>query len=298
MELRTHEDEYPNKRPITAEELEFLADLQHRINTQDHIGQADPRYWVIKDERKIYGSDLNNVNGFTVIERGRGDSDEYFEGENVRYEELTDIIKKGLCEREYFDSKQADEYEFNQKAWDEILEASYDIDSLIENINENNTDGLKFEVFEYSTYDEDSNVFFSHKEAKEYLQANKHHYSNKAYTYAMTTGSNDIRKLIKLLHEVDFNSLLKKMKNEPCSTDKMDEILKIIRHTEAYDFEFRDGEVEIQFNNDGNVVVAEYSESQQAAMLRKVIAPRDSFTDDEITQLHKLCNDKNWNITD
>ena len=33
FELKTHEDEYPNKRAITADEIMFLKDLQHRINT-------------------------------------------------------------------------------------------------------------------------------------------------------------------------------------------------------------------------------------------------------------------------
>lgn len=36
-------------RPITKEDIAFLADLQRELTTQDTVGQADPRFWVIRD---------------------------------------------------------------------------------------------------------------------------------------------------------------------------------------------------------------------------------------------------------
>jgi len=46
--LKYHDDNIP-KRPITTEEIQFLIELQREMNTQDHVSQADPRYWVIRD---------------------------------------------------------------------------------------------------------------------------------------------------------------------------------------------------------------------------------------------------------
>lgn len=41
--LKYHPDEV-EKHKITQEEIKFLKDLQHEMNTQDNVGQADPRY--------------------------------------------------------------------------------------------------------------------------------------------------------------------------------------------------------------------------------------------------------------
>lgn len=38
----------PQLRQITREDIEFLADLQNEMNTQPHLCQADPRFWVVK----------------------------------------------------------------------------------------------------------------------------------------------------------------------------------------------------------------------------------------------------------
>jgi hypothetical protein len=40
-------------RPITKEDIAFLADLQRELTTQDTVGQADPRFWVIRDSHQI-----------------------------------------------------------------------------------------------------------------------------------------------------------------------------------------------------------------------------------------------------
>lgn len=47
-----HHNDTTEKHPITKEELDFLSDLQHELNTQDHVGQADPRFWVIMGQEK------------------------------------------------------------------------------------------------------------------------------------------------------------------------------------------------------------------------------------------------------
>ena len=52
--LEYHEDTV-EKHKITEDEIRFLKELQKEMNTQDSCGQADPRYWVIRDFDKVYG---------------------------------------------------------------------------------------------------------------------------------------------------------------------------------------------------------------------------------------------------
>ena len=43
-DLEYHED-LTEKHVLTEEEIRFLLELQKEMNTQDHVGQADPRFW-------------------------------------------------------------------------------------------------------------------------------------------------------------------------------------------------------------------------------------------------------------
>lgn len=49
--LHYHPDTTP-KHNITDDELKFLQELQKELNTQDHVSQADPRFWVIMGQEK------------------------------------------------------------------------------------------------------------------------------------------------------------------------------------------------------------------------------------------------------
>ena len=216
FELRTHEDEYPDKRAITTEEIAFLKDLQHRINTQDHISQADPRYWVIRDYEKHYGKDLNNSDGWEIIDTTDGET--LLDGENVAVDIgscenfVEAVIRTTLEEIKENDmlSEHFDEDCFDSTKWKTDVEnPSYDVESFVENLNDFIDWADRFAVVEYETVAKDSNVFLSHEKAQKFLEGNSHHFSDDAHTYAMTAWRNpDMEQLIKILHEVDFDTLL------------------------------------------------------------------------------------------
>ena len=42
------------KRPLTLNDIEFLKKLQYEHNTQDSMGNRNPRFWVIKESQKTY----------------------------------------------------------------------------------------------------------------------------------------------------------------------------------------------------------------------------------------------------
>lgn len=69
--LKHHEDITP-KHLITDDEIAFLLKLQKEMNTQDNVGQADPRFWVIKGSTKEYGIDDGYEDGCELAD----DSDE------------------------------------------------------------------------------------------------------------------------------------------------------------------------------------------------------------------------------
>lgn len=216
IELKTHEDEYPEKRAITADEITFLKDLQHRINTQDHISQADPRYWVIRDYKKHYGKDLNNSDGWVIVDTTDGET--LVDSENV-------VVDVGSCENyveavirttleEIKDndmlSEHFDEDCFDAKLWkDDVVDCSYSVESFVEKLNDFIDWTDRFAIVEYEDIATDTNAFLSHEAAQAFLESNSHHFGPDAHTYAVTAWRNpDAEKLIKILHEVDFDSLL------------------------------------------------------------------------------------------
>lgn len=190
--LEYHEDTV-EKHKITEDEIRFLKELQKEMNTQDSCGQADPRYWVIRDFNKVYGEKLNNPDGFTVY-----DSDDGNEVCEIKYQifgssKMADEILKELEEQGY---------ELSEEDRQRICDA-YDLDSLIESLEE-----LDFSVMQYEIVPKYSGMFLTQKAAEEHLRANYYHYSDNATTYAMTAWrSKEADMLYKILHSVDFEQL-------------------------------------------------------------------------------------------
>lgn len=186
-ELKYHEDGVV-KRQITEEEISFLKNLQKEMNTQDNVGQADPRYWVIRDYQKIYGEKLNSPDGICIY-----DSDAcftVFEGNlEAEYEEETVTEILGILKENNYDIGDLENCEM----------VSYD--DLEEELN-----NLNISILQYEEYPSDDGMFLSHRAAVEHLTGNSHHYSAKAHTYAKTAWRSSEQMLWKILHEVDFEN--------------------------------------------------------------------------------------------
>lgn len=75
------------------------------------------------------------------------------------------------------------------------------------------------------------------------------------------------------------------------SDEKIEELEKVALNIEANDIEFSDGEIEINIG-DLTVTIFEYSESQQAAMPRKIFGPVRDFKN--IDDIRKLCEKHSW----
>lgn len=209
--LEYHEDE-TEKHDITKEDLEFLIALQKEMNTQDNVGQADPRYWVIKGSEKLYnvgredGIELGYSDGYDTVADGLDEIAEFIK------ENLLEEIN-GCCGDDFsisvedlpFDNHLVVEHTEDGEMRSDTLDTAQEINDWLE---ERGCD--EYQAFPYMILPKiyEDTMFLTQKAAEEHLKANSHHYSEDAHTYAMTSWRNpETEKLWKILQTVDFKKL-------------------------------------------------------------------------------------------
>lgn len=191
--LKYHEDTI-EKHKITLDEIDFLKNLQKEMNTQDNFGQADPRYWVIRDFEEVCGQDLNNPDGYILY--CTDDFKEVCRFQSTVFGEL--CIEKVV---DFFTENYSEDFEKKD------FETVYDVDSLDELLEEKGYEN-SFSIAEYEIYPKYSGFFLTHKAAETHLKENAHHYSANATTYAMTAWrSHEADMLYRILQCVDFELL-------------------------------------------------------------------------------------------
>lgn len=189
-ETTRHKDEIP-KRDMNSEDIKFLQNLQHEMNTQDHLCQAAPRYWTIRDYQKIYGDDLNNADGICIYDTDSCST--IFEGEFST--DNLDKIKEALKDFIENDTDLAEKF-------NEIDEYS-DLDDILECF-ENYPD---IYVSEYQEYPVDKGIFLTHEAAIQHLKSNDYHYADNAHTYAQTAWRTSEERLWNILQEIDWSKI-------------------------------------------------------------------------------------------
>lgn len=192
-------------RKIKKEDLEFLSDLQHELNTQDTLCQADPRFWVIRGTQSEYG----HPDGDPVVIVGG--EDEY-----TTFASMKGLVRDAAKEvwPEYEDQihVESEDYGFSSgtlliRLEDGELAKFYDREEVVEFLK---THGIDAELTTKRSVPiiYPDTLFLTNKEAHRHLKANHYHYSEDAHTYAMTAWrSPQVEHLWKLLHEIDFSSI-------------------------------------------------------------------------------------------
>lgn len=215
--LQYHED-MTDKHPLTMEEIQFLMELQKEMNTQDHVSQADPRFWVIKGTEKEYGiesgyedgADLTDAEGCCVVATDMESAVEYIrdnlldeinEADGIqRSIELTPGLYHPSIQISWFNDDIDDYEEFDN------------MEKIAEWLNDN---GYDFRVSNYRIVSKvyPDTMFLTQKAAENHLKANYYHYSEDAHTYAMTSWRNrETEMLWKILQQVDWELLLSNLK--------------------------------------------------------------------------------------
>lgn len=209
--LKYHEDDI-EKHVLTNEEKSFLSELQQELNTQDNVGQANPRFWVIKGSEKLYhvdeadGFELYDEDACEVIAENTKDICEYI-NDNL----LEEINENRLEKEKYTVTFETSVFGNNTicVSWtdedgDERREELSDLDDIQEWLNSN---GYSYEVISYKLIPKiyENTMFLTQKDAEEHLRANYYHYSGDAHTYAMTAWrSQRMEKLIEILQKTDW----------------------------------------------------------------------------------------------
>lgn len=201
-DLKYHEDKI-QKRNITPEEIDFLISLQTEMNTQDTCGNAEPRFWVIKGEDRVYRSE-DDSDGWIIID----------------HDSPSDIIATN--KKELFEYIQDEVLPEVNDEMDNIWVIRFDDDISIESKKEyfdgiseiidwlNEYTSGKYEQVFYKTVDKiyQDILFLTQKGAEEHLKANHYNYDANAHTYAMTAyRSPEVEMLWKIIREVRWEEL-------------------------------------------------------------------------------------------
>jgi len=182
---------------MKSEDKEFLKQLQHEMLTQDNVGQANPRFWVVVQDVKIYGIDDDfDITGHTIIY----DNEEIGDTLEEVYDFLLDYIN------------------------DESLEYTIKLNNgsiLINGFEPLTTMGDAFDFMESELHLENINLvnyriekeiaqdtmFLTLKECKEHIKSNSYHYKN-PHPYAMTAWrSPQVARLYEILMNTDWKNL-------------------------------------------------------------------------------------------
>lgn len=172
------------KITLSKDDYEFLKDLCHELNTQEHDGQADPRYWGILETKKEPSPEGI---GKPVIYMG--------DGCTMDAKEVVDYI-----ETDYL----PDSRDETKDSWDmvdkdnlnDLIEFMHDIFGLYET--------KIVWVDTQQRVSDQTGCFITKRACKQHIEDNRHNYC-RPQTYAMTAWRNpEFERLLTILQNIKF----------------------------------------------------------------------------------------------
>lgn len=195
--LKYHEDEVV-KTPLSKSEIEFLTKLQEEMNTQDHCGNASPKFWVINGTIREY----NKEDGEQILTY---DGEELFEDMSsaLDYLEETAELDDGFS----FRCESGDILAVNIESDKE--ETLFDLEDVCDFLNKHeHTQNYSITTYEDVEHIYPGTMFLTQKAAEEHLVSNHYHYSKDAHTYAMTAWrSPEVEMLFEILSKTDWKNI-------------------------------------------------------------------------------------------
>ncbi|OTW86399.1 hypothetical protein BK702_15355 [Bacillus thuringiensis serovar cameroun] len=177
-----------------SKDIQFLKELKQELKTQETDGNAAPRFWVIKDYRIVPASEKYDS----------GYEERFFnDGDHVAFPKFSNL-------KEFLEDYFEEEVEEDEELQKLINDGSENFDELWEYVEDNlNGDGyfdtafVKEEGFIVS-----DTMFLTKEEAKRHIESNRHHYTSKAHTYAMTAWrAPKVERLLNILETFDWESI-------------------------------------------------------------------------------------------
>lgn len=180
------------KKPISDKDaLQFLTELQQDLleDRRTETAQADPIYYGILDVKEFVTDQDHSDNRVLVCDDGDIEPQTAIEEELIDENLINEMLEDGILDTND----------------DGIYVA--DTDAFLDFVEENEDDIETVNVA-YIAYDEvikPDAMFLTRKDAKAYLKNNRHHYTGKAKTYAMTAyRSHRYEMLIDVLRTIDL----------------------------------------------------------------------------------------------
>ena len=180
------------KKPISNKDaLQFLTELQRDLleDRQTETAQADPIYYGILDVKEFVTDQDHSDNRILVCDDGDIEPQTAIKEELIDENLINEMLEDGILGTNN----------------DGIYVA--DTDAFLDFVEENEDD-IETVSVAYIAYDEvikPDAMFLTRKDAKAYLKNNRHHYTGKAKTYAMTAcRSSRYETLIDVLRTIDL----------------------------------------------------------------------------------------------
>lgn len=180
------------KKPISDKDaLQFLTELQRDLleDRRTETAQADPIYYGILDVKEFVTDQDHSDNRVLVCDDGEIEPQTAIEEELIDENLINEMLEDGILDTND----------------DGIYVA--DTDAFLDFVEENEDD-IETASVAYIAYDEvikPDAMFLTRKDAKAYLKNNRHHYTGKAKTYAMTAyRSHRYEMLIDILRTIDL----------------------------------------------------------------------------------------------
>lgn len=171
-----------------VDDISFLKELQQELKTQEIDCQASPRFWVIRDRKTVAcWEDQADYMGLYDDE-----------GEVC---DIRDLLGYVLEERDYLEVEDKDVEELN-----EIYSTGILLDSeLLDWYRKYIDDSARLVPCKEEFYIVPNTMFLTKKEAQEHIESNRHHYTTKVHTYAMTAWrAPKVKRLLEILETFDF----------------------------------------------------------------------------------------------
>lgn len=213
---------------LSKEDFDFLIDLQHEMLTQDHVGQAAPRFWVVAGTQKVgtgreYAEGEQLIHDTEIVADELDGAVEYFKEviqENVDEEDDYTIIieeEESHSFKSFRVAKIDKTVNVNAEDYHEqdeiIMEQNFitGIEELIEALQDTGVigeDGYGVMYYCNQHYRYPDTMFLTNRSCKEHIAANYYHYSGDAHSYAMTAWrSPEVSRLFDILDKIDWKAM-------------------------------------------------------------------------------------------
>ena len=169
---------------MKKEDIEFLIELQHKLNTQESDGSADPLFWGVM-EKKIFDAGPGCGDGFQL----------FWDCESMYRNDQIEELKKWMWDTgEFVESE---------------LESIDDLDTAKEVLEKAGYSPCEIREFKYvDMLSENTGAFLTKEACEHHIKINGHNLCNPR-TYAMTAVRNfEYERLLKILKTADFGALL------------------------------------------------------------------------------------------